>query len=206
MVPYVASGYEESTVDLLKRTNRIFEELVRIAPDERMADNKTTLLALFTSLAMEHYRAILILVESQVAVGSAFALFRPLLEAIARGEWLYLCGTEEDRIAFIRGDLQLKGLRQLAIEVDDKTGVGSWLGNYTKSYTHLCDFTHGGLLAVGSRLTPQGSIEPNYKESRIRLLLDNAARMLVLHFAILAQVDGDELVAERFAALFTVLR
>jgi hypothetical protein len=55
-------------------------------------------------------------------------------------------------------------------------------------------------------LSPAGSIEPNYKESRIRLLLDNAARMLVLHFAILSQVDGDEALAEQFAALFAILR
>ena len=84
MVPYVAKPYESATVDLLDRVNRIFKELVRISPDERTSDNKTTLLALFTSLAMEHFRAIVILVESQVATGSAFTLLRPLLESIAR--------------------------------------------------------------------------------------------------------------------------
>jgi hypothetical protein len=158
MVPYIAEKYEPSTITLLGQVNRIFEELVRIAPDERKDDNRTTLLALFTSLAMEHFRGIVLLIESQVAVGCAFALLRPLLESIARGEWLYLCGTEADRDAFITGNLQFKGLQQLAKDVDEAAGVGLWLGNYTKSYTHLCDFTHGGILAVGLRLSPAGSI------------------------------------------------
>ncbi len=205
MVPYNAAVYEPETIELLDRVNRVFQELVRISPDERTSDNRTTLLALFTSLAMEHFRAIVLLVKSQVAVGSAFSLLRPLLESIARGEWLYLCGTEEERSAFISGDLQFKGLRQIAKEVDTRAGVGQWLGNYTNSYTHLCDFTHGGVLAVGLRLTSSGSIEPNYKESRIRLLLENAARMLVLHFAILSQVDGDDALAQEFAGLFVLL-
>ena len=206
MVPFIATAFEPKTVDLLIRVNEIFHELVKISPDERASDNRTTLLGLFTSLSVEHFRAIVLLVESQVAIGSAFALLRPLLESIARGEWLYLCGTENDRNAFIRGGFQFKGLRQLAQEVDDKAGVGGWLGNYTASYTHLCDFTHGGVLAVGLRLTASGSIEPNYEESRIRLLLENAARMLVLHFAIVSQVDGDVALAQRCAGLFAILR
>lgn len=206
MVPYIAAAFEPATIDLLDRVNNVFQELVKISPDERASDNRTTLLALFTSLAIEHFRAIVLLVESQVAIGSAFALLRPLLESIARGEWLYLCGTEKDCDAFIRGGLQFKGLRQLTKEVDEKAGVGEWLGNYTGSYTHLCDFTHGGVLAVGLRLTASGSIEPNYAESRIRLLLENATRMLVLHFAIVSQVDGDDALAQKFSGLFAILR
>ena len=205
-MPYIATPYEPATIDLLHRVDRIFQELVRISPDERTSDNRTTLLALFTSLSMEHFRALVLLVESQVAVGSAFTLLRPLLESIARGEWLYLCGTEEDRNSFIKGELKFKGLRQVAEEVDLKAGVGQWIGNYSSSYAHLCDFTHGGVLAVGLRLTSLGSIEPNYQESRIRLLLEHAARMLVLHFAIISLVDGDDVLAEKFSGLFALLR
>ena len=124
MVPYIATPYEPSTVELLGRVNQIFIDLVRIAPDERRSDNRTTLLGLFTSLAMEHFRAIVLLVESQVAIGSAFTLLRPLLESITRGEWLYLCGTEKDHDAFIKGDLRFKDLRQLAKDVDERAGVG----------------------------------------------------------------------------------
>ncbi len=205
MEPYFASAYESSTVKLLTQVNRIFKDLVRISPDEAISDTKTTLLELFTSLAIEHFRAIVLLVESQVAIGSAFALFRPLLESISRGEWLYLCGTEDDRETFIRGHFQFKALPQLAKDVDDKAGVGQWLGNYTSSYTHFCDFTHGGVLAIEHRLTSSGSIQPDYQESKIRLLLENAARMLILHFAILSHVDGEHALAEQYAGLFAIL-
>ena len=205
MIPYIAPKYNGQTVDLLARVNRIFEELIKIAPNERSSGIRTTLLALFTSLALEHFRAIVILVESSVATGSAFALFRPLLESVTRGEWLYLCANDLEHEAFTRDALRFKSLPQLAAEVDTKSGLGSWLTKYTQSYTHLCDFTHGGLLAVGNRLTAEGSIEPNYKESRIMLLLDNSARMIVLHFAILAKVDGDAGLADRYAALLASL-
>lgn len=201
MIAYAPEPYEAETLEYLHVTRAIFEDLVGLIPNERAGDLKTTLLAVFESLALEHFHGIILLVESRMAIGTAFTLFRPLLETIARGEWLYLFGEESDRHKFAKNNFRFKGLRTLANEIDTKLNLGERLANYTRFYAHLCDFTHSGVLAAGLRLSPVGSVEPSYKEDSIRLLVTNVTSLTVLHFAVMARFHGDEDLANRISQL-----
>ena len=161
----------------------------------------------FNSVVMEHFRAICILCRSQMAIGSAFALFRPLVDAIIRGEWLYLCATPEQMESFMKRDFNLGslGFPAMAKAVDNKTGLEGYMARFNDFYREMSDYTHTGHDAVVHRLAKDGGIEPTYPERKIRRLVTQAARITLLHFVVVSRAMGDAASESRLCEVFGFL-
>ena len=207
MVPVPPPSYSAKTVRYIEQAKHVFIQIASLAPDSAGFDERAALVMAFGSMAMEHFRSIVMLVESRVALGSALALFRPLLDAIIRGEWLYFCASDLERRSFLERKLQLDsspfrtnkpGKQDMARELDVRLGLTNRFELYAPFYSQMCDYTHTGHEAVARRISSDGGIEPSYPESQIRSLLSHASMAVVLHYEILCDALGEQ---ERLDAL-----
>ncbi len=89
-------GEDDDTIELALRATvpitDLADELLRL-PFE--GDGRKYLASAYAIQVFEHWNAILLLISTRKAYGSAFALFRVLFETSIRGHWLDLCATED---------------------------------------------------------------------------------------------------------------
>ena len=146
------------------------------------ANERMLLLMAFRSLALEHLSAILVLCDSGLAVASAFALLRPLIETVVRGEWL--CHVAEDSLceAFLhqRFDRGCASFRAMATDVDRTISEGPRLLPFVEAYLRLSDFTHTGYDAVIPRLGRTSSAPDLYGPDQIVFVLEQASQIASL--------------------------
>jgi hypothetical protein len=200
--------FEPTTAAAIDHAQHVFEEIIKLTPDSLGSDARSTLLMAFGSLAMEHFRSIIMLCRSGVATGSALALFRPLVEAVVRGEWLYFCASEEQMNLFMKNEFSLHkiGFAAMANAVDEKVGLGARLALYLPDYAKLCDYTHAGHDAVVQRLANDGGIEPTYPESRVRALVSLSSQVLVQHYEIVCNDKGHQASVKVLVKLFDTIQ
>lgn len=195
---------EEATVKAIKQAHTILDRLADVIPNNFGEDERAELVMLFSSVAYEHFQAITMLSSHRALFGSAMALFRPLLETIIRGEWLYFCVDESTRTAFRNQKLTLDSspFKKMAPDLDRRSGA-EWLGSYAPYYGKMCDYTHTGRDAVVRRnftFDPE-SVKP--LESQIRALLSQSAMAVVLHFQTLCDAIGDQGKFDALKEIFT---
>ena len=192
MVVYTPPPYEKKTIVVLTLANKSFDEIVRTLPNEWPGDGRTAAFCALQSIGVEHLRAILMLCESGLAIGSAMALFRPMVDAIVRAEWLYFCADVPILAQFWNNDFRFPGQKykfeSLATAVDSKLGGTDRLSHYGKHYHNFSDWTHGGFHATALRVSRTGDIEPSYSDGRIRLLLGSAVAFVQMHVRQMAEV------------------
>ncbi|MBB5329806.1 DUF6988 family protein [Tunturiibacter gelidoferens] len=207
MIPISVEPYEIQTQLVIDRAENVFRQIVERTPEGLGAADKETLLMTFNSVVIEHFRAICILCRSQMAIGSAFALFRPLVDAALRGEWLYLCASPEQMERFMMRSFDLGSIKfsTMAGDVDRAAGIGRRMEDFTGVYRQMCDFTHTGHDAVVRRLAPDGGIEPTYPEEKIRLLVTQAASVALLHFIVVCKATAHDDVVPRLMELLPLL-
>jgi hypothetical protein len=113
-------------------------------------DEKTIIVALF-SLVVEHHGAILTLLKTERFDGSAFALVRPLVDAVYRAFWVHFCAKPEHLTAIRNGDSPYPGLPNMADEVEKRMDATEGLFTAVKPHLKsLHGYTHGGLEAGAS--------------------------------------------------------
>lgn len=207
MLAITVDAYSQETSQAIASAEQVFHRIVADTPESLGTGEKEVLLMTFGSLVIEHFRAILMLTRSQMATGSAFALFRPLVDAISRGQWLYLCALPEQTEKFMKRELDLSsiGFKSMAESVDVAVGEGVWLSSFLGIYKQMCDYTHTGHDAVACRLASDGGIEPTYPEERIRTLVVTSARIVLLHFITACKRVGHEESAAKLTEAFTLL-
>ena len=207
MLAITVDAYSYETLQAIASAEQVFHRIVADTPESLGTGEKEVLLMTFGSLVMEHFRAILMLAHSQMATGSAFALFRPLVDAISRGQWLYLCASPEQTERFMKRELDLSsiGFKNMAASVDVVVGEGVWLSSFLGIYKQMCDYTHTGHDAVACRLAGDGGIEPTYPEDRVRTLVITSARIVLLHFITACKHAGHKDSVIKLTAAFTLL-
>src|ERR1019366_4970163 len=82
-------------------------------------DGRRSLFAAFLSIAQSHHEAILVLAGQQRLLGSAFALFRPLVEAAYRGLFVAFLATNEQVEAIKVGGEPYGHFNKLAAALDE---------------------------------------------------------------------------------------
>ena len=156
---------------------------------------RTRLAAACLDLALEHQKAIVLLVAHRL-YGSAFALVRLIFEAYARGVWLHRCASEDQIERFKCGKLDrtFEGLLQ---DVERIPGFESGVLSISKrkSWNAMNDFTHSGYIHATRRNT-DSSIEPNYSEGEIIEVMDFANAMALLSSVEVAQLAGNDSLAQ----------
>lgn len=188
-----APPLELTTIKSLLEANRVLDELVDVVPDSFGIDLRADLGMVFSSVAYEHVQSIVFLSQHRACFGSAMALFRVLLETIIRGEWLYFCATDQERLSFAQKSLQLDSnpFKRMAAQLDEKHGLMRF-ADYEPFYAQMCDYAHTGHDAICRRTYGYGALLPKSTEPQIRALLSQSCLALVIHFEVLCDALGDQ--------------
>jgi hypothetical protein len=154
-------------------------------------DEKTVIVAFF-SLVVEHHGAILTLLKTGRFNGSAFALVRPLVDAVYRAFWVHFCAKPEHIAAIRNGDSPYPGLPNMADEVEKKMDyTGGLFTALTPHIKSLHGYTHGGLEQLGRRFDASGNVQPNYATGeRLEVVDSTTAYLVMLAVAWCQIVDG----------------
>ena len=141
----------------------------------------------------DHHRAIAVLLEKKL-YASAFALARPLYEALVRGMWLSHCAPESQLEAFAGGK-ELKPLNDLT---DDLLAselpplVSSSIRNVKQKYWKvMSSFTHAGHAQVKRWLSAAG-VEPTYQDAEVKEISNFTAFMTLVATMEMARLSNNE--------------
>jgi len=137
-------------------------------------------------IAIEHAQAIVVLTQEK-CFGSALALQRPLIEAWARGFWLFYAATEEDVDRAEQDKFPPKGEIVKALETFD-TKFPYLEG---ASWAVLCSYTHTGFEQIEARMSLAG-LQSNYTLEHVRRAL-RCADMFQLSSAIVVAIAAGNL-------------
>lgn len=123
--------------------------------------------------------------------GPAFALLRPMNEALKRGTWIAFCSTDEQVQAFAQEDKLPRG--NLAAEIE-KVPPFDQYPIFTQQYANAWDkfhsFTHGGSQIVGA-YTLGDSIGPAFPTADVHGLLDHVEAISIMVVHVMAMIAGE---------------
>ena len=153
--------------DEIKRANEFgdrIEDLV-IAKGQFPTGDRNTLLMAYWSLTFEFHRGVLCLLSHKF-FGSAFALVRPIVEALVRAH-VVIMGSEED-LRELREDEYRTNLATVGKEIDasfyrTENFFENFLNGARKA---LHSYTHAGTLQLCRRFSGT-DLMPNYTEEDI---------------------------------------
>ncbi|MEI9979391.1 MAG: hypothetical protein WDN23_10390 [Edaphobacter sp.] len=151
-------------------------------PDKLLldTDQKVIIVALF-SLAIEHHGAMLYLLRSGRFDGSAFALARPLVDAVYRAFWVHLCAKPKHLEAIRKGEFQYPPFPNMADEVEKRMSYTDGLFTKIKPFiTALHGYTHGGLEQLGRRFDDQGNVRAAYRDGEKTEVISASTSYLVM--------------------------
>jgi hypothetical protein len=167
-------------------------------------DNKTRALAAYVDVALEYHKAIWHLTEAKFH-GAAFALVRPVFDAMLRAHWLNMLATEE-QINRVFDDLKFPPMPELrrqirkayftdapADEALPAEATEAFFQFLEQSWSAMSDYTHSGSLQLGRRFT-NGELKPNYSDGEIveALSLATVALLLLAHMFFVSMGNSQE--------------
>lgn len=164
--------------DAMAEANEIANALhgLRLQSDPR---NRVAL-ACF-AVAQQHHSAMLLLLANKPPIqATAFALLRPLLEAVLRGQWISHCATDAQVQNFAMGDQRqvdmASVIQALGKKLDDPK-VYEVL--YKKTWPVVSAYSHTFEHQVQHWLVVE-DVAPQYDEEQIAWLLKNASSCMKL--------------------------
>lgn len=159
-------------------------------------------------VALEHCRAILLLVEHKLYT-SADALRRLILEALIRGEWFFRCATDKDLKKFEESkdsrnkkdglDLSLwKLVRAIEETLGDRDGIRSEIINDQLQMMH--DFVHTGYHQLEKQFSGN-DIESTYTEDEVKELLTFIYNFALISTGLMAEVADNTKLRDETATI-----
>ncbi len=134
--------------DLRNILSRIDIELSGIS---YIADGRNDLSIALFDVAIEHSKAIIVLIENSL-FASSYALVRPMFESFVRAAWIQYCAHDEQIDRIREKDefpLSLGGMLESVEEVKDWPGT---LSNIKKvALKNMHSYTHGGSQLIARR-------------------------------------------------------
>jgi hypothetical protein len=132
-------------------------------------------------MAMSHHESILVLLRDDRLTGSAFALFRPLVEAIFRGLFTGFLATEAQVQEIKVGREPYPPFNEVAASLDKLFKAGGFFSQYGgQTWKTLCGYTHTGLEQLCRRVKPGGLIQANYEPTAINEVVNSSTAALVI--------------------------
>lgn len=123
----------------------------------------------------------LVLVGSrEEVIGSAFALWRPFVEACFRGLFVGFIASKEQVLCVTQDkEPYPKPFGKFASRLDTTFQTDSLFGKYAgRSWTGLNGFTHGGIEQLDRRMSVDGIIGEHFDSEEIRELIVSSAPLL----------------------------
>jgi uncharacterized protein DUF6988 len=156
--------------------------------------NKTRALAAYVDVALEYHKAIWLLHGNKLH-GAAFALVRPVFDAMLRAYWLNKLATEEQIEGVFEG-LKFRPMPEVRRQIRksyftdaapnealDPEVTDQFFQFLEQAWNAMSDYTHSGSLQLGRRFQASGELKPNYTDGEIieALSLANVALLLLAH-------------------------
>ena len=163
----------------------------RIDGLEISSDERTRISAACFDIALEHQKAIVLLIANQL-IGTAFSLERLLFEAYIRGLWLGKCASGQE-IEKYKKDRLDKTFATLIQEIEQIEGFQEGVLSKAKvaGWKAMNSYTHSGFFQ-SVRRNKDDTIEPNYDEDEILEVLGFANSIGMLAALQVALMAGDE--------------
>jgi hypothetical protein len=135
-----------------------------VAKGQCQAGDREGLLVAYWALIFDYHKGILMLLRNDFN-GSAFALVRPVVEALVRAH-VALMGTDKD-IASIQADSYKTNFGIIGAEIDKAFGLDGFFQRFLDSAKKaLHSHTHSGALQLGRRFKGNDVIQ-NYSDGEI---------------------------------------
>lgn len=171
-------------------------------------DDRRTLFASFLSLAQSHHEAIMVLCRHDRLIGSAYTLFRPLVEVTNRGLFVAFLATQEQIEQIKRGDTPYGNVDTLASRLDHVLNTeGLFAGHAGEAWGMMCGLTHGGLEQLNRRVGENGEIGCHFDPEDIRQLLASSTSVLVrttIQFlGAMNRLEASDMVTAKYIALYS---
>jgi len=186
-----ATGRMNMEEELRKSENLIRWLDQQIDGLEINADDRTILAASCLDIALEHQKAVVLLISKKL-IGSAFSLARLIFEAYIRGLWLSQCASEQE-IEDYKTDKLEKNFSTLIKEIEELDGFKEGVLSTVKKITWkaMNSYTHSGFLQVVRRNKTE-TIEPNYTKAEIIEVIGYANAVGFLSALQIALIAGNE--------------
>ncbi len=170
--------------------------LIKNALSGRKSDGKRKkVVAGFLSLSMQHHYSISLLVENKL-YSSAFALLRPLFDAVYRGTWISLIATDDEIDNFSTNEnFKIKPTQKLAKDIDKKINATVFHDVYEQNSSLLHGMTHGGIEQIGHQFDKDGdTIQTTFDDESLFALLYSSNMNLGMILLAFGNVENDELI------------
>ena len=175
--------------------------------DKYPDDDRRSLFAALLSLAQSHHEAILVLAGEQRLRGSAFALFRPLVEAAYRGLFAAFIASDEQVEAIKAGGEPYGHFNELAAALDVAFKTDKLFLQFGgESWKMLNGYTHGGLEQLARRIDSEGSVRDHFSADEIQSLLASSTSLLtrtVIPFLqVMQRVEAAHAISMKYVDLY----
>lgn len=175
----VMNTFEDFDTEFKSAHKTVLEVKRVLNRDKTSDDERSTSVVGIIDQTLEHHAAILLLLDSGMA-GSAFALTRPVTEAVVRGVWLTACATDAEVMKFVNKDKIELTYGQMSEAIDATCGIEYFSAFKTQSWKTLNSYTHTGMLQIGRRFTGD-KLQPSYSDKeKIEVLRVVTASILLL--------------------------
>ena len=164
----------------LKWAEETVREVKRVlSKDKTSDDERSTSVVGIIDQSLEHHAAILLLLRTGLT-GSAFALTRPVTEAVVRGVWLTACANDAEVMKFVEKDKIELTQGEMSAAIDTTYGIDYFAAFKTQTWKALNSYTHTGMLQIGRRFTGD-RLQPSYTDGeKIELLRVITGSILLL--------------------------
>lgn len=160
-------------ISYIKKSKK-YETLIFKALDGRTCNSgiREKIVAGYLALSTQHHCSIIALIENQL-YSSAYALLRPIIEAVYRGTWLTFVASDEDIEHFTTGlGFKFNPTWKLAKEIDEVIEGETFHTVYNSNAPLLNGMTHGGIEQIGKQFGEDGNfIELNFEDQDVSELL-----------------------------------
>jgi hypothetical protein len=148
-------------IDSARRFGEQLEQIV-VSKNQFPTGDRNVLLIACWALMFDYHKGILSLLQSEF-FGAAFALVRPMVEAVVRAH-IVVKGSEEE-LQRIQNDEYTVNFKQIGAKIDADFGLSHLMEHFLNEVTRsaLHSYAHSGLLQLGRRFDGN-DIKPNYSD------------------------------------------
>jgi len=140
-------------------------ELIVVSKQQFPTSDRNNLLIAYWALLFDYDKGILSLLQAEI-FGSAFALVRPVMEAVVRAH-IVICGSNEELTALQNDDYRVN-FKEIGTRIDAAFGLEGLMEKFLNEKTRsaLHSYTHSGVHQLGRRF--DGSdIKQTYNDGEI---------------------------------------
>lgn len=185
-------------LEINKYSNKIDKAL---ALKDSRPSIKDSLVVALVSLSRQHYLSIFLLAKESTYYSSAFALIRPLIDAVYRAIWLMKVATDNQVEKINNNEKQFMTTQELSKKIDRKfhelkenkgeEQFDIFHNRYNKNSQVLHGLTHGGMEQIHKQLK-DGIIYPAFTEEDLVGLLSEATVNYVLLLIIYGEFNKNK--------------